>query len=431
MSGNGERCMTGFAMVCVYVRIALHVALAYAVKPRMFRYNPFAYLLFLWRALNFLLIFRHNKVMRVFNGVKLHLYLPSYPSRAFFHTVEHKLIHTPPGSTTIVLSMTKACSYHCPHCYQKNDSGADLPEAKLLETARELQEAGVAMFDIEGGEPFLRFERLLALVQALDERAEVWLNTNGAGADRQQFAQLCDAGLFGIMVSIHSPDPRLHDAFTGVPGSFETACEILRICRDAGRVPAINCVMSEQEARAGELDRLMDLAKELGCTYVQLIHPKSAGAWLGKCDGMQTDVDLIHRLQDAHRLYNSGAKPGYPALSAQVFEERHDVLGCTSGAVDRFYINANGEVQPCEFLNISFGNLNDEPFSDILARMRSYFVVPCSDWLCVTQAQGIGALIKKHNLTRTPVPWQYTRELVENWDRGRPTPLYQRLGIYR
>jgi len=114
-----------------------------------------------------------------------------------------------------------------------------------------------------------------------------------------------------------------------------------------------------------------------------------------------------------------------------VFEEREDVLGCTSGAVDRYYVGASGEVQPCEFLNLSFGNVNEEPFAAIYARMRSTFRTPCSDWLCCTQAEAIHRLFEQHQLKQTPLPWPVTRELVERWDRGEPTPIYERLGIYR
>jgi len=41
-----------------------------------------------------------------------------------------------------VYSMTKACSYACPHCYQRHDHGPDLEEDLLLGTARAVVDAG-------------------------------------------------------------------------------------------------------------------------------------------------------------------------------------------------------------------------------------------------------------------------------------------------
>jgi MoaA/NifB/PqqE/SkfB family radical SAM enzyme len=175
----------------------------------------------------------------------------------------------------------------------------------------------------------------------------------------------------------------------------------------------------------------MDFAKDLRCDFVQLIHPKPAGQWLDRRSEMQTDPAVVRHARSEHLRYNSPAFHDYPALAAQVFEESEAVLGCTAGAVDRFYVNAHGEVQPCEFLNVSFGNVTDESFGAILARMRETFREPCSDWLCCTQPDAVRALAEKHGLSDLPLLWPQTRELVAQWTRGPKTPVYTRLGIYR
>lgn len=425
---SDARFLTGFSKALVYARIILHIPCHYLTKPHYFS-SPAAYFRFLRGALQLLLIFRHNKIVRVFNGYKLHLYLPAYPSRAFFHAIESKLLKQPAGPTTVVFSMTKACSYRCKHCYQHYDKGRDLDEETMLATARKVTDAGVAMFDIEGGEPFMRFKRLLKLVETLDERSEIWLNTTGAGAKPGMLESLSKKGLFGLMVSIHSPDPAIHDKLTGVAGSFQAASDILKAAHDLGLVTAFNTVLSENELKSGGIDRIMELGRELDCDFVQLIHPKPAGVWLGRTEEMQTDQTSIEIARTEHLRYNGRSRKGYPALAAQVFEEAPYILGCTAGAVDRFYVGASGEVQPCEFLNISFGNVNEEPFEQIFARMRFHFKEPCTDWLCCTQA--LGEIFKNRESTDTPLPWEETRKLVENWERGDPTPIYKKLGIYR
>jgi len=72
----------------------------------------------------------------------------------------------------------------------------------------------------------------------------------------------------------------------------------------------------------------------------------------------------------------------FPAISAQVLEEDRSRFGCTAGGVDRFYINAKGDVQACEFLNLSFGNILEEEFDSIYRRMRAQFTPPGETWLC-------------------------------------------------
>lgn len=427
---SSRRFITGFGKAVIYLRIILHIPLRYARRPGMFA-SPAAYFRFLRRAMRLLLVFRHNKTVRTPAGYKLHLYLPAYPSPAFFYAIESKLLRSPAGPTTIVYSMTKACPCRCEHCYQRRDANEDLDEPLMIETALAVRDTGVAFFDIEGGEPFARFPRLLRLVQSLDARSEIWVNTSGMLATPEKLAGLKQAGVLGLMVSIHSPDRSRHDALTNVEGSFDAACDTIRAARQAGLSVAANTVLSEEEIRGGGLDRLMAFTRSLGCDFVQLIHPKPAGQWIGRREDMQSDPALIDFIRKEHVRYNSSGMRSFPALAAQVFEEQRGVLGCTAGAIDRFYVGASGEVQPCEFLNLSFGNIRTEPFDIIFQRMRSYFPSACTDWLCCTQAAAIQQLIEAHGITETPVPWETTRELVEHWDRGDPTPVYDKLGIYR
>jgi len=427
---KNEHFLTGIAKFFLYLRIAFGVAGTYALKPKVFQWSPIAYLIFLKRALRLLLVFRHHKAVLTGRGHKLDLYLPAYPSRAFYWALENKLLRTPPGPVTVVFSMTKACPYRCSHCYQRKDENRELDESVMSETARQLQEMGVAMFDIEGGEPFTRFPRLLKLIKNLDKRSELWINTTGAGMKPGMLEQLKQNGLTGLMVSIHSPDPFIHDRLTGVPGSFHTACETIRQCRILKLMAAVNSVLSEEEIRTGGLDRLMVLARELDADFVQLIHPKPAGMWLGRHESMQRDQGLLDFIRMEYKRFHNRKHKDFPSLAAQVVEESEYMLGCTAGGVDRFYINASGEIQPCEFLNISFGNVREEPLPVIFKRMRVAFRVPACDWLCCMQGENIAELIREHGISITPLPWPITQKLIEKWDRGPATPLYQKLGIY-
>ncbi|HVN98224.1 MAG TPA: radical SAM protein [Syntrophorhabdaceae bacterium] len=431
MKRDSSRYITGFRKAILYTYISLSVMLKYLTRPALFQWSLRAFCLFLLRSFRLLLAFRHHKAVRVEGGYKLDLYLPAFPSKAFFSALEGKVIRKPPSPVTVVFSTTKACQYRCSHCYQRKDENADMDETLMVDTAKALQEMGVAMFDIEGGEPFLRYSRLLSLIKSLDERSELWVNTTGAGIKSGMLEELKKYGLFGLMISIHSPDPKNHDALTGVEGSFDLACKTVGQCRAVGLTAAINSVLSEEEVRIGGLDRLMFLARKLDADFVQLIHPKPAGMWLGHKQGMQTDPGLIAFIQQEHIRYNSHRYADYPSLSAQVFEESEKTFGCTSGGIDRFYVNASGEIQPCEFLNISFGNVRDEPLTTVFARMRSAYTEPCCDWLCVSQGENIYHLMERYETHVTPLPWTIVSKLVKEWHRGKPTPLYEKLGIYR
>jgi hypothetical protein len=106
------------------------------------------------------------------------------------------------------------------------------------------------------------------------------------------------------------------------------------------------------------------------------------------------------------------------------------MLGCTAGAIDRFYVGCSGEVQPCEFVNISFGNLCDTPYGVIYERMRRAFPLPCCEWLCCKYSSEIADAVAR-NGGKTPLPWAETEQLVRRWSFNTPTPVYQKMGIYK
>jgi MoaA/NifB/PqqE/SkfB family radical SAM enzyme len=157
---------------------------------------------------------------------------------------------------------------------------------------------------------------------------------------------------------------------------------------------------------------------------VQIIKPKPAGAWLADTESMFSEAG--ERTAAAKiRLYNHARSyRNYPPISAQILEERPDVFGCTVGGADRFYINAKGDVQPCEFLNISFGNIAEEDFDAIFERMRNTFRHPGTCMLCEKEAGRIHRLRERHGLDRLPLPPELSREIHENWDKGADTDLY-------
>ena len=60
-------------------------------------------------------------------------------------------------------------------------------------------------------------------------------------------------------------------------------------------------------------------------------------------------------------------------------------------------------------------------------RMRGYFREPCTKCLCSMESHTIYETLEENN----PLPWKHTKELLKKWNRGRKTPLYSRMGIYK
>jgi MoaA/NifB/PqqE/SkfB family radical SAM enzyme len=311
--------------------------------------------------------------------------------------------------------------HKCEYCYQRRDTGKDIELDLLIATAKKLQDMGIALFSIEGGEPFLRYDRLKALCDAIDDRSEIWVNSTGWGMTAERLKEL---SIGAVTFSLHHSKPEDYNKFMGHEEAWEHLLQGIKACNEAGVPVTFNTCLMKEAFCDGTFEKIMDYAKEHGALMIQLIKPKPAGGWLEQ-EPLFSDEDL-KVAKDKINMYNTDEKyVAYPAIDAQIIEEQPDVFGCTAGGTDRFYVNAKGDIQPCEFLNISFGNIADEKFEVIYDRMRNVFRTPGECILCEQSAKKIAALYAQHNLNSLPLSPELSVQVYTEWDRGAATDLYK------
>jgi MoaA/NifB/PqqE/SkfB family radical SAM enzyme len=324
-----------------------------------------------------------------------------------------------------LISVTSACRFKCEHCYQKKDLGKDIDIDFTIAAVRQLQSLGVAFFNIEGGEPFLVYERLKKLCRAIDQGGEIWVNSTGDGMSLERLKELKSLGLTAIMFSLHSADPEKVNAFMGSDKAWGTLIEGIRLCHEADVAVSFNSCLRREDFYNGDFQKLMDKAKEFGGCLVQIIKPKPSGGWLesGPESFSKADLEKVKELVGGYN--NDGRYKDYPSISAQIIEEDPAVFGCTAGGTDRFYINAKGDVQPCEFLNISFGNIAQEPFSEIYKKMRGCFDLSGECWLCERYSPEILKIVRENKLEALPLNEELSRKIYSDWDKGNRTEIYK------
>ncbi|MBU8892546.1 MAG: radical SAM protein [Bacteroidales bacterium] len=372
---------------------------------------------------------RDNKYSKIGKRFKIHLYLPGFPSKAFFHACGKVLEFDKkmPG-ISVLISVTSACRYKCPHCYQKHDKGKDMDINVLIETVKKLQDKGVAFINIEGGEPFLVFDRLKKVCDAIDERSEILINSTGDGMTFENLSELKkNKNIIGIMFSLHNDKPEDMNRFTGVENAWENFEKGIELCHKVGLAVTFNTCLLKESFYNGTFENIMEVAKDFNGSMLQLIKPKPAGGWLESGIEDFSKKDIVHITNKVHKYNLDKSHRDYTFISPMIIEESAEVFGCTAGGTDRFYINAKGDLQACEFLNISFGNVQADDFEVIYEKMRKVFESPCQTWLCEKHSSQILKLKETNNLSSLPLTPEISKQVYENWDRTDLTDFYKKL----
>lgn len=384
---------------------------------------------FIKRLLFFLSLMKDNKYVKTGNGIKINLYVPAFPTRAFFQACRKVLeFNSKMPAVTVLMSITSACRFNCKHCYQKYDKGKDVDIRQLIQVARYLQDHGMGFFNIEGGEPFLVFDRLQKLVEAIDNRSEILINSTGDGITQERLTGLKKNGnLLGIMFSLHTDCPGKLNEFMGSANAWETLENGIKTCHQENVPVMFNSCLNREDYYDGTFERVMEKARSFNAVLIQLIKPKPAGGWLESGAECFSEKDLALIREKFVNYNNLKAFRDYPSIAPMIIDEDKDHFGCTAGGTDRFYINAKGDIQPCEFLNISFGNISQEPFAAIYEKMRTAFNVPGTCWLCEKYSSEIATIFKESGTTSLPLTPELTEKLSKKIEPGDIPAFYEKV----
>jgi len=306
---------------------------------------------------------------------------PHRPSPAFDRMVANGGLNVGAAGTplkqhidTAFLAITRRCDLHCQHCYERHNvgSGDELPLARLKEVVAQVQGQGVSSLVFTGGEPMNRFADLLELVHCADKTSsDIHVHTSGHGVSMERAVELKRAGLIAAAVGLDDVDPARHDALRGCRGSHDEAVRALRIFRAAGIFTYVNVCATQRMVRSGDLRRYAELVRDLGVGFIQLLEPRPCGGYLNAPSGVLLTEDDRRRLVEFFLQMNTGKRyRRYPVVHYVAFAESPAQRGCMMGGLSHLCIDSRGNVNPCVFLPVTFGNIMEEDFQTIYRRMR-------------------------------------------------------------
>ena len=193
---------------------------------------------------------------------------------------------------------------------------------------------------MSGGEPTLHEE--LPNILRFAKRSgmsEVNVITNGT-SDRVELMDALEEVGAGVSVSLHSHDPKLHDAITAYPGSHRRAVSFVE--KSLSRGIKLRAGMVISDANAGGVMETFRFIKGLGVETVTF--------------------DGVRRSGSGKTMTAESSRPTYGP-------------NCRNCVSQHLAISPRGDVFPCAWVGTTTGNRRETPLKDIAASPRRQEVV--------------------------------------------------------
>ncbi len=294
----------------------------------------------------------------------------------------------------VVWDFTHKCNLSCKHCYSNSGttSEAELSTQDALAVVDQLADFGVTALAFSGGEPMSRKDFFEVATHAVNRGLYVSVATNGTLLTKENVRKLKQTKINYVEVSIDGASAATHDAFRGVPGTFDKAVAGLRNCVAEDLCTCIATTATKNNYE--EMPKILDLAAEIGAkrfTYFNFI-PTGRGK-----EHFDQDLEpeqreklmlhLLERMAKGFKVTILTTAPQLARVALQCHGIGNDVTmsmahmqtvkvskkavpladfigGCGAG---RLYcsISPQGDVHPCVFFPVNVGNLKTAKFSDI------------------------------------------------------------------
>ncbi|MGE5553719.1 MAG: radical SAM/SPASM domain-containing protein [Betaproteobacteria bacterium] len=338
----------------------------------------------------------------------LHSHLPPVNSRAYSRFINEHLLGRNSGPSHAQVGLTNVCPHDCEYCYNRDRTGEVMDTARVLKVIRDLRAMGVFWLGFTGGEPLLRKD-LVKITESAADGCAVKMFTTGATLTRELAADLQRAGLFSVSVSLDHWRAAEHDRVRRCPGAHQTALKAIEMFQEVGGVHVgVSTVVSRDLLEGGQLEEFLHFLIGLGVQEAWLSETKPSVENLWSPALVLNDEERA-RLVALQDRYN---REGRLTVNYLGHFEGPDHFGCAAGH-KMVYVDAFGNVGPCVFVPLSFGNVRERPVKEIVQEMRTHFP---SERQCFLDRNC--TLLKKHYRGESPFRPETSLEVMKEAQFG-------------
>ncbi|PKN69133.1 MAG: heme b synthase [Deltaproteobacteria bacterium HGW-Deltaproteobacteria-12] len=284
----------------------------------------------------------------------------------------------------IAWEVTRSCNLNCLHCRAAASCGpyaGELTSEKCLKLIDEIAALASPVIILTGGEPLLRPDIFDIAAYGTQKGLRMVMATNGTLLDEPTAKKMIASGIQRVSISIDGKDAQSHDAFRGEPGAFDGAMRGIKTLKAAGIEFQINTTITT--ANLHQIKAIHDLVLKSGAAahHIFLLVPTGRGRdlaaqaitaadyeetllWFHQ-ESLTCEIQLKatcapHYFRIMHQNKIKGAGP--VKKTGGRFTE--STRGCLGG-ISFCFISHLGRVQPCGYLELDCGNVQEQSFAGI------------------------------------------------------------------
>jgi MoaA/NifB/PqqE/SkfB family radical SAM enzyme len=270
----------------------------------------------------------------------------------------------------VLLSITKRCLLRCKHCYEGGNLGKEeilsLDELKVI--LAKLQSFSIPHFQLGGGEPMMRYDDLISLLEFADKNmSDFWITSCGYGISYERALALKKAGLIGVAISLDHYDADKHNEFRKHPKAYEWAKEAIENANKAGLVTSLNVCVTKEFCSMENMLSYAELAKDWGVAFIQILEARDAGGFKGRNAELEESHHEI--LEAFYFMLNQDKKyRKYPIAHYYSFRQR--VTGCNAAGQRYMYVDTDGYINTCPFCRKIGGHVLKDDLNTSIQQLR-------------------------------------------------------------
>ncbi|GAU78896.1 radical SAM/SPASM domain-containing protein [Fusibacter sp. 3D3] len=315
----------------------------------------------------------------------LSTFFPPFPTEAFIQNIiavdapieifTKQIYAKRTAPISMYLCVTNKCPNNCVYCSAaQRQSEQELTTEEWIKLLEDLQNMHIPIIGLTGGEPMIR-EDIYELLKAIDDRSVVILFTSGFNLTYERAQMLKSSGLFGIGISLDSHDKTIHNRNRNDDRAFDYALDALKNASKAGIYTMAQTVILKDQVDEESLFKLFRLAYKNGAHEVKILEPILSGNLLAEEDASK----ILYSTDDRKKLiaiqHKANKRNDMPKITSFAYTESEAKFGCGAGN-QHSYISASGELYPCDFVPMRFGNVKDRPISELWLEMNQNIGIP-------------------------------------------------------